>query len=73
MLISIIIPTLNEEANLPVTLRQLAERTDVELIVINNDRLDWLLENRPQVAKEVVRRLSEWVVRTDRERALSNR
>src|SRR5437763_18082 len=47
--------------------------TDVELIVINNDRLDWLMQNRPQVAREMVRRLSEWVVRTDRERALSNR
>jgi len=47
--------------------------TDVVLIVINNDRLDWLMQNRPQVAREMVRRLSEWVVRTDRERALSNR
>ncbi len=47
--------------------------TDVELIVINNDRLDWLIRNRPQLTKEVVRRLSEWVVKTDRERALSNR
>jgi S1-C subfamily serine protease/rhodanese-related sulfurtransferase len=47
--------------------------TDVELIVINNDRLDWLIRNRPQLTKEVVRRLSNWVVQTDRERALSNR
>ncbi len=47
--------------------------TDVVLIVINNDRLDWLISNRPQVTREVVRRLAEWVVRTDRERALSNR
>ena len=47
--------------------------TDVELIVINNDRLDWLIQNRPQLTKEVVRRLSDWVVKTDRERALSNR
>jgi S1-C subfamily serine protease/rhodanese-related sulfurtransferase len=45
--------------------------TDVELIVINNDRLDWLIRNRPQLTKEVVRRLSNWVVQTDRERALS--
>jgi S1-C subfamily serine protease/rhodanese-related sulfurtransferase len=47
--------------------------TDVELIVINNDRLDWLIRNRPQVTREVVRRLSDLVVRTDRERALSKR
>jgi rhodanese-related sulfurtransferase len=47
--------------------------TDVELIVINNDRLDWLIRNRPQLTKEVVRRLSDMVVKTDRERALSNR
>src|SRR5262250_309553 len=47
--------------------------TEVELIVINNDRLDWLIRNRPQLTKEVVRRLSNWVVQTDRERALSNR
>jgi S1-C subfamily serine protease/rhodanese-related sulfurtransferase len=47
--------------------------TDVELMVINNERLDWLIRNRPQLTKEVVRRLSDWVVKTDRERALSNR
>ena len=47
--------------------------TDVELIVINNDRLDWLIRNRPQLTKELVRRLSDMVVKTDRERALSNR
>ena len=47
--------------------------TDVELMVINNDRLDWLIRNRPQLTKEVVRRLSDMVVKTDRERALSNR
>jgi S1-C subfamily serine protease/rhodanese-related sulfurtransferase len=47
--------------------------SEVELIVITNDRLDWLIRNRPQLTKEVVRRLSNWVVQTDRERALSNR
>jgi len=47
--------------------------TDVELIVINNDRLEWLIHNRPQLTREVVRRLSDMVVKTDRERALSNR
>ena len=40
MLISIIIPTLNEEANLPVTLRQLADRPDVELIVVDGGSTD---------------------------------
>ncbi|HEX3179297.1 MAG TPA: cyclic nucleotide-binding domain-containing protein [Methylomirabilota bacterium] len=47
--------------------------TDVELLVIKNERLDWLIRNRPQLTREVVRRLSNWVVQTDRERALSNR
>ena len=40
MRISIIIPTLNEEANLPVTLRQLAEHPDVELIVVDGGSTD---------------------------------
>ncbi len=47
--------------------------TDVELLVIKNERLDWLIRNRPQLTREVVRRLANWVVQTDRERALSNR
>jgi rSAM/selenodomain-associated transferase 2 len=44
MLISVIIPTLNEEANLPVTLRQLAERSDVELIVVDGGSSDRTVE-----------------------------
>jgi len=40
MLISVIIPTLNEEASLSVALRQLAERSDVELIVIDGNSID---------------------------------
>jgi rSAM/selenodomain-associated transferase 2 len=44
MLISIIIPTLNEEANLPVTLRQLAERSDVELLVVDGGSIDQTVE-----------------------------
>lgn len=40
MLISIIVPTLNEEANLPLTLRQLAQRSDVELIVVDGGSTD---------------------------------
>jgi S1-C subfamily serine protease/rhodanese-related sulfurtransferase len=47
--------------------------TDVELLVIKNERLDWLIQNRPQLTREIVRQLSNWVVQTDRERALSNR
>jgi S1-C subfamily serine protease/rhodanese-related sulfurtransferase len=47
--------------------------TDVELIVIKHERLDWLIRNRPQLAAEVMRRLANWVVQTDRDRALSHR
>jgi S1-C subfamily serine protease/rhodanese-related sulfurtransferase len=47
--------------------------SDVELLVIKNERLDWLVRNRPQLTREILRRLSNWVVQTDRERALSNR
>jgi S1-C subfamily serine protease/rhodanese-related sulfurtransferase len=48
-------------------------QSDVELLVIKNERLDWLIRNRPQLTMEVVRRLSNWIVQTDRERALANR
>ena len=48
----------------------LIAQNDVELLVIKNERLDWLIRNRPQLAVELVRRLSNWVVQTDRERAL---
>lgn len=44
MLISVIVPTLNEEANLPVTLRQLAEHPDVELIVVDGGSSDRSVE-----------------------------
>ena len=44
MLISVIIPTLNEEVNLPVTLRQLADRADVELIVVDGGSMDGTVE-----------------------------
>lgn len=44
MLVSIIIPTLNEEANLPVTLRQFADRSDVELIVVDGGSTDRTVE-----------------------------
>lgn len=44
MLISVVIPTLDEEANLPVTLRQLADRPDVELIVVDGGSTDRTIE-----------------------------
>src|SRR5258707_10092315 len=44
MLISVIIPTLNEEVNLPVTLRQLADRPDVKLIVVDGGSADATVE-----------------------------
>ncbi len=44
MVISVIIPTLNEEVNLPVTLRQLTDHPDVELIVVDGGSTDRTLE-----------------------------
>jgi rSAM/selenodomain-associated transferase 2 len=44
MLISVVIPTLDEEANLPVALRQLAHRTDIELIVVDGGSTDRTVE-----------------------------
>jgi rhodanese-related sulfurtransferase len=44
-------------------------QTDVELLVIKNERLDWLIRNRPQLTIEVLRRLSNWIVQSDRERS----
>src|SRR5262245_32939661 len=43
--------------------------TDVELLVIPNERLDWLIRNRPALTMEILRRLSEWLVTSDRDRA----
>jgi rhodanese-related sulfurtransferase len=42
--------------------------TDTELLVLRAERLEWLVRNRPQVALEMLRRLSELVAATDRER-----
>ncbi|HEY3065334.1 MAG TPA: cyclic nucleotide-binding domain-containing protein [Methylomirabilota bacterium] len=42
--------------------------SDVELLVIRNERLEWLIRNRPQLTLEMLRRLSEMVVATDHER-----
>jgi len=46
--------------------------TDVELLVIKNERLEWLIRNRPQLTIEILKRLSEWVVSTDHERSQRN-
>mgnify|MGYP000064828534 CR=1 FL=1 len=43
--------------------------TDVELLVLRNERLEWLIRNRPQLTLEILKRLSEWVVLSDRERS----
>jgi rhodanese-related sulfurtransferase len=43
--------------------------SDVELLILQNERLDWLIRNRPQLTIEVLKRLSEWVVLSDKERA----
>jgi rhodanese-related sulfurtransferase len=43
--------------------------SEVELLIIKNEKLEWLIRNRPQLTIEVLKRLSEWVVSTDRERA----
>ena len=44
-------------------------QTDVDLLVIKAERLDWLIHNRPQLTKEILRQLSEMVVATDAGRA----
>jgi S1-C subfamily serine protease/rhodanese-related sulfurtransferase len=43
--------------------------TDVELLVVRGERLEWLIRNRPQLTLEVLKRLSDQVVSADRERA----
>jgi rhodanese-related sulfurtransferase len=50
----------------------LIAHTDVELLVIKNERLDWLIRNRPQLTIEVLRRLANMIVNTDRERSHSH-
>jgi rhodanese-related sulfurtransferase len=42
---------------------------DVELLVIKEERLEWLIRNRPQLALELLKNLSNLVVATDQERA----
>lgn len=42
--------------------------TDVELLIIKSERLEWLIFNRPQLTMELLKQLSEIVVATDRDR-----
>ncbi|MGH7306460.1 MAG: cyclic nucleotide-binding domain-containing protein [Candidatus Rokuibacteriota bacterium] len=42
---------------------------DVELLVIKDERLEWLVLNRPRLALELLKRLANLVVGTDQERA----
>ena len=51
----------------------LIAQTDVELLIVKNERLDWLIRNRPQLTIEILRRLSNWIVRSDRERTQAAR
>ncbi len=43
--------------------------SDTELLIIKDERLEWLIRNRPQLTAEVLKRLSNLVVATDQERA----
>lgn len=47
--------------------------TDVELLVLKVERLEWLMRNRPQLSMEIIKRMANWVVQTDRERAMAAR
>ena len=42
---------------------------DTELLIIKEERLEWLIRNRPQLTVELLRSLSNLVVATDEERA----
>jgi S1-C subfamily serine protease/rhodanese-related sulfurtransferase len=44
-------------------------RTDVELLVLRSERLDWLIRNRPTLTAEIIKRLSNWVVQSDQNRS----
>lgn len=53
MLISVIVPTLNDQAQLPVTLRQLADQPDIELIVVDGGSDDLSADIARQVTPYV--------------------
>jgi rhodanese-related sulfurtransferase len=39
--------------------------TDVDLLVLKSERLDWLIRNRPEVTIEILKRLSDYVARSN--------
>lgn len=43
--------------------------TEVELLVVRSERLEWLIRNRPQLTLEVLKRLSDQIVSADKDRA----
>lgn len=43
--------------------------SDTELLIIREERLEWLIRNRPQLTVELLKRLANLVVATDQERA----
>jgi S1-C subfamily serine protease/rhodanese-related sulfurtransferase len=43
--------------------------SDTELLIIKDERLEWLIRNRPQLTIELLKGLSNLVVATDQERA----
>ena len=43
--------------------------TDVDLLVIKNERLEWLIRNRPQLTLELLKRLSDMVANANRDTA----
>src|SRR5213078_2160182 len=47
--------------------------SDTELLIIKDERLEWLIRNRPQLTVELLKRLSKLVVATDKARALRPR
>ena len=42
--------------------------SDTELLIIKNERLEWLIFNRPQLTMEILKHLSALVVSTDAQR-----
>jgi rhodanese-related sulfurtransferase len=42
--------------------------TNVELLVIRNERLDWLIRNRPELTRELLKRMADMIVQSDPDR-----
>jgi CRP/FNR family transcriptional regulator len=41
--------------------------TDVELLVMRNERLEWLIRNRPELTLELLKHLAEQIVSMDQD------